>query len=397
VSFGGPTNPYQPPQGAPNGGPYPPPPPPPPSSAWNAGPHVPPPYGYPQGPNVPPPYGYPQAPNVPPPYGYPPAQGMPPQYPPHPNPYPYPYPNPYVPQPQPSTSLFGMLRDLRGAEWPPLRVLLRGGRTRIHGCVWAVLLFPCTWFVIPPLLAGYSFVRSARATAHRLFPPRGERRIEDPHVTRVQKARAWTAIVMSLLLLAAYGRPEDIGEAEKQYFMRLVITPPLLLLSAPVVIAVLFRWASPEARARMRPRMRAAGRAALWYVGAVTAVPLLIATMAWADPGTSSTARTGSDFPWLALAATIPCFWLMFFLGFATGPAVRTGFNSAGVHAALPALLTGVLVWEFALISLAAGGLPPGPPLIKILAFLGGPASVTAVAWWEIHRLRTRYGVRLRG
>jgi hypothetical protein len=290
-----------------------------------------------------------------------------------------------------------MLRGLRGAEWPPLLVLLRAGQPRIHGCTWALLLFPCTWFVVLPLLAGYSFVRSARGRAHRLFPPRGERRIEDPQVTRVQKARAWTAIVMSLVLLAAYGRPEDIGEAEEQYMMRLVITPPLLLLSAPMVIAVLFRWASPQARARMRPLMRHAGRSALWYVGAVTAVPLLIATMGWADQGGSSATRTWSDFPWLALAATIPCFWLLFFLGFATGPAIRTGFNSAAVHAALPALLTGVLVWEFALISLAAGGLPPGPPLIKILAFLGGPASVTAVAWWEIHRLRTRYGVNLRG
>jgi hypothetical protein len=344
---------------------------------------------------VPPQYGYPQAPGVPPQYGYPAAPGLPPQYPPHPNPYPYP--SPHIWQPQPSSSLFGMLRDLRGAEWPPLRVLLRAGRPRIHGCAWALLLFPCTWSVVLPLLAGYSFVRSARRRAHALFPPRGERRIEDPQVTRLQKARAWTAIAMSLLLLAAYGKPEDIGEAQEQYMMRLVITPPLLLLSAPVVIAVLFRWASPEARARMRPRMRAAGRSALWYVGAVTAVPLLIATMAWADRGTSSTAQTWSDFPWLALAATIPCFWLLFFLGFATGPAIRTGFNSAGLHAALPALLTGVLVWEFAVISLAAGGLPPGPPLIKVLAFLGGPASVTAVAWWEIHRLRTRYGVALRG
>ncbi len=362
MSFGGPTNPYQPPQWPPNGGPYPPPqPPPPPPQPPYTGPYIPPHYGYPQ------------------------------------PPHPYPHPYPYVPQPQPSTSLFGLLRDLRGAEWPPLRVLLRAGQPRIHGCAWALLLFPCTWFVVLPLMAGYCLVRSARSRAHRLFPPRGEHRIEDPQVARVQKARAWTAVAMSLLLLAAYGKPQDIGEAQQQYMMRLAITPPLLLVSAPVVIAVLFRWASPEARARMRPRLRAAGRAALWYVGAVTAVPLLIVTMTLADQSTSTTAQTFGTFPWLALAATIPCFWLLFFLGFATGPAVRSGFNAAGVHAALPALLTGVLVWEFAVISLAAGGLPPGPPLIKVLAFLGGPASVTAVAWWEIYRLRTRYGVALRG
>ncbi|MEV0170071.1 hypothetical protein AB0I00_02930 [Streptomyces sp. NPDC050803] len=345
MSFGGPYNPYPPPPpGPPNGGPYPPPP-------------------YP-GPYVPP---------QPHPYG----------------------PQPYVPQPQPPTSLWGLLGGLRGAEWPPLRVLLRAGRPRIHGCAWGLILMPCTWFVSLPLMAGYVFARSARSQAHRLFPPRGHRRIEDPDVVRVQRARAWTAALMSLGLLVMYGKPEDISVAQEQYFMRLAVTPPLLLLSAPVVIAVLFRWASPEAKAQMRPRLRAAGRAALWYVAAVTGIPLYVVAIALAEENTAVD-TTGSGFPWLMLALTLPFFWLLFFIWFATGPAVRSGFNSAGVHAALPALLTAVLVWEFALISLAAGGLPPGPPVVQILAVLAGPASVTAVVRWELHRLRTRYGVVVR-
>ncbi|WP_246204274.1 hypothetical protein [Streptomyces tailanensis] len=93
----------------------------------------------------------------------------------------------------------------------------------------------------------------------------------------------------------------------------------------------------------------------------------------------------------------MPFLWTLLFVVFASGPAVRSGFNTAEVNAALPALITGVLVWEFAAIGFAMGGLPPGPPLVQFAALLGGPASVTAVACWEIHRLRTRYGVRLRG
>lgn len=348
MSFGGPYNPYPPPPGPQNGGPYPP----------------------------PPPYLPPQPPAPPPPYGYPPHA-------------------PYVPpQPQPPTTLMGSLRSLWDAEWPPLRGLLRAGRPRIHGCVWALALFPCTAFVVLPLMAGYVFARSARAQAHRLFPPRGHRRIEDPDVVRVQRVRAWTAAAMSLLLLVMYGKPEDVSQAQEQYMMRLAITPPLLLLSAPVVIGFLFRMASPSTKAEMRPRLRAAGRSALVYVGAVTAVPLLLVAIVLVEDRTSMDLDPG--FPWMQLALTLPFFWMLFFLAFATGPAVRTGFNSAGVHAALPALLTAVLVWEFALISLVTGGLPPGPPVVQFLAVLAGPASVTAVVRWELHRLRTRYGVLLR-
>ncbi|SNX64921.1 hypothetical protein SAMN06272735_6749 [Streptomyces sp. TLI_55] len=349
MSFGGPNNPYQPPYQPPppNPGPYGPPPPPPPP---NTGPYVPP----------------------------------------QPYPYPNPYP-PYVPQPQPRPG--GLLGGLRGAEWPPLRDLLRSGRQRIHGCVWLFLLVPCTWFVVPFLMVGYVFARSARVRAHRLFPPRAHRLYHDPQVTRLQKARTLSAAAMTLALLVAYGKPEDFGEVQAQYLIRLVVTPPLLLLSAPVVIAVLYRWAPPHARPHMGQRMRAAGKAALWYVGAVTAIFLIVGMFALLDHEGQSTAAVS----WLVIVLMVPLYWLGFFLVFATGPAVRSGFNSAEVHAALPALLTGVLVWEFAIISLAAGGPPPGPPLVSVLAFVGGPASVCAVAWWEVHRLQTRHGVRLRG
>jgi hypothetical protein len=178
--------------------------------------------------------------------------------------------------------------------------------------------------------------------------------------------------------------------------MRIAITPPLLLLSAPVVIAFLFRWATPETKADMRPRVRAAGKSVMWYIAAVTAVPLAVVGIS-ATEETSTASSTGqTDFPRLTLSLFLPLVWVVFFLGFATGPAIRTGFNTATVHATLPALLTGVLVWEWAVISLLAGGLPPDPPLIQILAFLGGPASVTAVVWWELRVLRTRHGVALR-
>ncbi|WP_371630186.1 hypothetical protein OG892_23250 [Streptomyces sp. NBC_00341] len=79
---------------------------------------------------------------------------------------------------------------------------------------------------------------------------------------------------------------------------------------------------------------------------------------------------------------------------FASGPAVRNGFSLSAAHPALPAVTTCAAVWVFALVSRAAGALPPG---LELLAAFGGPASVTALAWWEIHRLRHQHGMRRRG
>ncbi|MGW0842746.1 hypothetical protein ACWD26_21800 [Streptomyces sp. NPDC002787] len=281
------------------------------------------------------------------------------------------------------------MRRMREDEWPPLREFLSG--LRLHGCLWAMAVM-CAWPLVVGLLVGYPLARSARRPARRVFPSRARHRLVDDDVARLQRRRAWTATVMSLLILAAYGKPEDVDQAQQQFMMRLVISPWLLLLSAPVVVAALFRSSSPTARRAMRPHLRTAGKSALWYVGAFTTVPVLIGAIYYADN------HMGEDVGvWGPLVLLVPLLWVLLFIAFASGPAVRSAFNTVDVHPALPALLTGALVWEFSAINLAVGGLPPGPPQVQLAALIGGPASVTAVAWWEIHRLRTRHGVRLRG
>ncbi|WP_330459924.1 hypothetical protein OIB37_25480 [Streptomyces sp. NBC_00820] len=256
-----------------------------------------------------------------------------------------------------------------------------------------------------PLLVSYPLARSARTRARRIFAAGHHRQIEDPEVVRIQKARAWTAAVISCLILLVYGKPGDMAQAREEYWARLMATPWLLLLTAPVVGWLLFRWASPDARRVMRPRLRASGRLALWYFGALSLVPVLAALAAWSTAhlmpavfGKSSVdVTTILLMPVVTFVPWIPMIWVLLFVVFASGPAVRSAFNTAEAHPALPALLTGALVWEFMVISVATADLPPGPPLIQIGSLLGGPVSVTAVVWWEIHRMRIRHGVTLRG
>ncbi|CAL9419139.1 hypothetical protein SUDANB37_01829 [Streptomyces sp. enrichment culture] len=330
------------------------------------------------------PYGSPygSGPHVPPPR--PPHHQPRPPYPPYPYP---PYQGPYPPR---RPSLWQRFRD--DDEWPTLRELLgymSGGRALL----WVPFLC-CVWPAVA-VLVGYPMARFARKKARQVFPY-DARRIGDPDIARVQKVRAWSAAVASLLILTVYGTAEDWDQAQEQYVMRLVLTPWLLLLSTPVVVFVLFRLSPPAARPGMRAGLRPAVRSVLWYFGAFTATPLLV----WAATLLSDALRELLPVLLSALAGAVVLMaplGTLLFLVFASGRAVRSAFNTTEVHAALPALLTGVLVWEMAAVNLSYGGLPPGPPLVQFCALLGGPASVTAVAWWEMRQLRTRYGVRVRG
>ncbi|MGO4429095.1 hypothetical protein AB4Z54_62785, partial [Streptomyces sp. MCAF7] len=72
-------------------------------------------------------------------------------------------------------------------------------------------------------------------------------------------------------------------------------------------------------------------------------------------------------------------------------------FNTAYVHAALPAVITVVMVWIIAVLNATDGGMPGGPLWAQFCALFGGPLSVTGLALWELRRLRTRHGVTIRG
>ncbi|MFI8320072.1 hypothetical protein [Streptomyces sp. NPDC085529] len=275
----------------------------------------------------------------------------------------------------------------REGDWPPFTELLR--RVRLHGCAWALMLF-CLWPVLLTVL-WYPLARTAARQAHRRFPVQEYPRVTDPFMKRVQDVRAWTALAASCLIFFVYGGDQDLGDLQEQYVLRVTATPWLVLLTAPLIILVVFRMAPASARPRMRSHLASSGRAALWYFGAFTAVPLLFVGMIALTESHQSAFR-----PLLMLALLVPVFWLLFYVIFCSLTLVPSVFGLSRVHSALPALVTGVLVWELAAVSLAVSGMPPGPVPVQLAAVIGGPASVTAVAWWELSRLRERYGVTFR-
>ncbi|GEB49577.1 hypothetical protein [Streptomyces cacaoi] len=324
------------------------------------------------------PYGPPRRPD-----GSPGPPGFPPQL----NRIPFPLRRPPGPPPPPLSSL---VAQFRSGDWPPLNSVVR--RAPVRGCAWVPLLFP-TLPLVAPVLA-YPLVRSARRYAHRAFPPHAFRRPLDPAVLRVQRVRAWAALVASAVLLLAYGTADDFAELQDQYLLRVLVTPWLLLVTSPLVIVTVFLLRPAHERPDMRARLRPVVRTACWYFLAVIAFAL-------AAPGSSLLLDVLPANPLLTLlfagGALVALVWLLAFAGFATATLIPAGLGTHRVHPALPALLTGFLVWELALADLVLTGMPPGPAALGICSAVGGPLSVSLVVWWEIHRLRTRHGVRLRG
>ncbi|MFE4971288.1 hypothetical protein ACFRAR_04120 [Kitasatospora sp. NPDC056651] len=279
----------------------------------------------------------------------------------------------------------------RGEEWPTLRELLAPVRRVARWWALVPLLF-CLWpFLV--FLALYPMARSARRLARRVFIVPGPRGITDEVVLRVQRIRGWLALGAAVVVLLVYGTADDWDQLDQQFETRLTVTPLLVLVTAPVVVGVLFRLAGPAARPAMRAQVRPAVLMASQFLGACAAVPVLL-WFAGQAQGSVQGLFLGPLFNLLVLALPI---WVLMFVAFASPTVVRTAFTMDRVHPVFPPVLTGVLVWELAVTGLVFGGLPPGPPPVQLAAVVGGPATVTAVAWWEVHRLRTRFGVSLRG
>ncbi|MGW1288720.1 hypothetical protein ACWDBD_48620 [Streptomyces sp. NPDC001118] len=269
-------------------------------------------------------------------------------------------------------------------DWPSLLGLLG----RLPGGV--LLLLSPVLLLLSPLMGLYGLARSARRVAWRLFlRDAGSVPVRDPDVARVKRLRTCAAFAASFADVVAFGTVQDISESLSDRWGALLATPWLLVVTAPVVL-MLFVWgASPGRRRTMWAALRASLRQLGLFVGTLLLVVVLVVAWSVANPSRLG----GSVATWLSFGFLASVVWSVFLFLFASAAVARTGFGAAAVHPAAPPVLATFLVWAFA----ATAKLPSGPTPIAYALLIGGPATVTAIAWWEIHRLRTRFGVRLRG
>ncbi|MFJ3230448.1 hypothetical protein [Streptomyces sp. NPDC086787] len=202
----------------------------------------------------------------------------------------------------------------------------------------------------------------------------------DPAVEQLKRVRV---IAGSVAAVGVYTFVEG-GFAVTEMLENLATASGVLLLIAPLTVGVmLWIWRRGGSLRALRPPLLGALRLLLTFVGAVVATLLLLQN--------SSTLGGGL----MILPMGLFTLWMVWFVGAGALRVTGNFFGTAAVHPCLPPLLAIVTTWLMALPDLFTGDLHGLGLKLGILFILGAPMTVTAIALYEIARLKRGYGIRL--
>ncbi|MER5778317.1 hypothetical protein ABT144_29290 [Streptomyces sp. NPDC002039] len=297
-----------------------------------------------------PPPGPPYAPPVPPqgyPYG---RSGPPPGYPyPQPGPPPgYPYGPPFPPGPPPRV------------EQSRARKILRG----LYNPVYA---------------------------AQRAFRPSRPGIVDDREVRKLQLWRTGLGLIAWVGLMVTYNAvtsAADVHGVASERLDQSWSSVLVLVCTFPVVVGAFVAAARDGLR-------RVYLRRALRPLGSVLAIMASMGTAALAMAPELSGVRDAVGLPG-KIAMLVLCLWSIGFALYGIGLSLVHVFRTADIHEVLPPILAGVLVWEMALVDVITGSYDQVPAGARVAFILGAPVTVTALSWWELHRLRRHHGLTLR-
>ncbi|MFE6847183.1 hypothetical protein [Streptomyces sp. NPDC057686] len=283
-----------------------------------------------------PPAGPPYAP----PQGYPYAQPVPPQG------YPYAWAHPPVPPPR--------------VEPPRARKVLRG--------------------LYNPFYASQLAFRPSRPGM-----------VHDPEVRKLQLWRTALGLVAWVGLMITYNAvvsADDVKAVADDRLDQSWSSVLVLVCTFPVVVGAFVA----AARGGLR---RVYLRRALRSLGAVVAIMASMGTSALAMAPESAGLRDAVGLPGKIVIGVL-CLWSIGFALYGIGLSLVHVFRTADIHEVVPPILAGILVWEMALLDVVTGAYPQVPAGARAVFILGAPLTVTALSWWEMHRLRRHHGLTVR-
>ncbi|MFB8177014.1 hypothetical protein ACFC8N_13305 [Streptomyces sp. NPDC055966] len=174
------------------------------------------------------------------------------------------------------------------------------------------------------------------------------------------------------------------GFAFEEMAQNLLIASGVLLFITPLTVGVmLWRWRRDGSLRPLRPALLRALGLLLTFVASVVVTALLLQ---------NGTALGGGL---LIIPLGFVTLWLVWFVGAGALRITGNFFGTAAVHRCLPPLLAIVTTWLMALPDLFTGDLHGLGLRLGILFILGAPVTVTAIALFEMARLKRDHGIRL--
>lgn len=228
----------------------------------------------------------------------------------------------------------------------------------------------------------------------RVFTPSRPDRVQDPVVKKIQVIRTVVGFVVVVWMLVSSGLvAADDGAVIDDRLNQMQVSLIALAVTFPIVVAGFIAAARPPNRRLLLRRAGKPAGALLVLVGSL-ALPRVITASGYAvrqewhaDPES-----------FVTLAAYIFFLvWFSPFLLYGVGQSIVHVFRTADIHETIPPLLAILLVWELAILDVIKGAYEGVPFWVRLALTLGAPVSVTAVAMWELRRLRNLHGITPRG
>ncbi|MEU9944723.1 hypothetical protein [Streptomyces lavendulae] len=229
--------------------------------------------------------------------------------------------------------------------------------------------------------------------AARFQRPRREDRLADPAMSRAQVARTCIGLGATAWLFYAYSLRQEAKDVIDNQLAEMLLAAAVLMVVGPLVVGAFVVAARPPLRDRYRRRLPGP----LTAFGALFGAAALLAFAFRSDLHDPLFGAIGGVGLVLSLLIGLTSLFLLPFVLASSVLCVHHSFRTADVHEVLPPLLSPVVV--VAMSALQAFDGPPvnAPQGVWFLFLAGAPLSVSALSVWELRRLRTRYGITLRG
>ncbi|MFI6144568.1 hypothetical protein [Streptomyces sp. NPDC051109] len=227
--------------------------------------------------------------------------------------------------------------------------------------------------------------------AQSAFRPSRPGIVHDPEVRKLQLWRTALGLAAWVGLMVAYKAvvsADDVKAVADDRLDQSWSSVLVLVCTFPVVVGAFIA----AARGGLR---RVYLRRALRSLGAVLAIMASMGTSALAMAPESAGFRDAVGLPGKIIIGVL-CLWSIGFALYGIGLSLVHVFRTADIHEVVPPILAGVLVWEMALLDVVTGAYPQVPAGARAVFILGAPVTVTALSWWEMHRLRRHHGLTVR-